>query len=344
MFVSNLYSNSNYAGEYRLFEFFLLLILILTNPCLTRAQVNSLEITPTEPKPGDMLLIVINANPMEKVEVILTFKGYLNVSNNEFLYTIEHLEVPHNITEFQVEAENVEFLRLAVIINEIPITQTIESTDGLATITRNDINPGNYWVQISGIPKNGFKEINFNINAKTTITTDSQGKYTTTYNITSFPTGEIIVKADSLTQKIKLKNKKPTPTHNLVIEPFSIPDKFVKGNQIELIYKIINFGNDVSEFFIQFSVDDEIVDQYEINVLLANETRLYHVYWTPKTSGQKVLQTVIDSTNQIKETEELDNISKQIIEVEENMNLLRYLILSLPILIASYIFIRYSRK
>lgn len=323
-----------------------LLFLIFISQKFALAQVTSLEIIPNNPEPGDELLISIHSVPKDEVELILSFNGNLNVSDNEFIFTMENLEIPHNITAFQVEAENVELLRLAVIINEVPVTQTIQGIEGFATISRNNISPGKYWVQISGIPAMGYDEIKFNVTARTTIITDSQGEYISTYDITGFPSGDFIVNADSMIKKIVLKNRKHTPakSYNLVIEPFSIPEKYVKGIELELIYKITSLRDDIHGFLVQFSVEDEILDQDEINTITVNETILYTVFWTPKSSGFKVIQAVVDPTNLIIETEELDNFSKQMIKVEENRNIITYLIVSLPIVIVVYFFSRLSKS
>jgi hypothetical protein len=324
----------------------LLLLIILISQKVSHAQVTSLEIIPNDPKPGDNVQITIQSTPRNKVDLILSFKGNLNVSNNEFIYTMENLEIPHNITVFQVEAENVGLLRLAVIVNEVPVTQTIQGTKGYATISRNNILPGKYWVQISGIPSVGFDKVKFNVTAHTSVITDNQGEYISSYDITGFPSGEFIVKADSMTKKVILKNRKYIlpKSYNIVIEPFSIPEKFIQGKELELTYKITNLGEDVSGFLVQFSVENEILDQEEINDIKVNETILYNVLWTPKSSGLKEIQAIVDPTNLIVETEELDNISKQMIKVEEKKNLITYLIVLLPIAIFVYFFSRFLSK
>jgi hypothetical protein len=320
-----------------------LLLIIFISQNVVRAQSTSLEVFPKFAQPGDKVLINIQSIPREEIDLILSFNGNLNVTDNEFIYTMESLEIPQNIKVFQIEAENVALLRFAVIINEVPVTQTIQGMEGYATISGKNILPGKYWVQISGIPSIGYDEVKFNVTARINIITDNQGEYTLTYDTTGFPSGVLTVKADSIMTQVVLENRKyePPKRYNLVIEPFSIPEKFIQGKELELIYKVTSLEDDVPGFLVHFRVENEILDQEKIHNISVNEAILYNVLWTPESSGLKVIQAVVDPTNLIDETEELDNISQQMIKVEKNKNIIIYLVVSLPIAILIYFFSRF---
>ena len=295
-------------------------------PHFTSAQVTSIEITPSYPKPGDMLSIKLRSTPIEKVDVIISYAGALNVSDNEFYLTMENMEIPENIETVQVEAINVSLLRVTSIITGIPITQTAMGEDGRAKITQNHISSGVYWMQLSGIPTVGVEQVFFTVSAQSSIITDDNGEYTTKYNTVGFPPGEIIVKAGSFIKKILLRNNttpepspQPTP-RNLIIEPHNIPESFQLNNEIMLYYRITNEGETLTGLIVQSRVDDELILQKEISQIPGYDTYIYTISWTPNQSGSHIFQVVIDPHNTVHETNESDNIAEVSVDVKDPRN------------------------
>ena len=308
-------------------------------PHFTNAQVTSIEITPSYPKPGDILSIKLQSTPKEKVDVTISYTGALNISDNEFILTIENMEIPENIDTIQVEAENVSLLRVTSIINGIPITQTAMGEDGRAEITQTHIPSGVYWTQLSGIPIAGVEQVSFTVGAQSSIITDDQGEYTTEYNTVGFPPGEIIVKAGSFTKKMLLRYNtipepipQPTP-RNLIIEPHNIPESFQLNNEIMLYYRITNEGETLTGLIVQTMVDDEIILQKEISQIFGYDTYIYTVSWTPNHSGSHIIKVVIDPYNTVHETNESDNITEVSVDVEESRNISTVLIATVLLVI-----------
>ena len=316
-------------------------------PHFTSAQVTSIEITPSYPKPGDILSIKLQSTPKEKIEVTISYTGALNVSDNQFILTIENMEIPENIETVQVEAINVSLLRVTTIITGIPITQTAMGEDGRAEITQNHIPSGVYWMQLSGIPIADVEHVSFTVGAQSSIITDDNGEYTTKYNTVGFPAGEIIVKAGSFTTKMLLRNNttpepipQPTP-RNLIIEPHNIPESFQLNNETMLYYRIINEGETLTGLIVQTRVDEEIIHQKEISQIPGDETYIYTVSWTPNQSGSHIIQVVIDPYNTVPETNESDNITEVSVDVKESRN--NFVALIATMLLVMLIIVYYTR-
>lgn len=322
-------------------------LILFLFPHFTSAQVTSIEITPSSPKPGDILSIKLQSTPNEKVDVMISYSGVLNVSDNEFLLTLENMEIPENIERVQVEASNVSLLGVTTIINGIPITLSTMGEDGRAEITQNNIPSGVYWMQLSGIPIADADEVFFTVGAQSSIVTDENGEYTTKYNTVGFPPGEVIVKAGSFTTKKLLRNNttqvpipQPTPC-NLIIELHNIPESFQINNETRLIYRIINEGEALTGLIVQTTVDEEMIHQSEISQILGDETYIYAVNWTPNQSGSHIIQVVIDPYNVVPETNESDNITEVSVDVEEPRN--NSLALIATVLLIMLIIVYYTR-
>jgi len=314
----------------------------------TNAQVTSIEITPSAPKTGDVISITLQSIPNDKVDVAVSYYTVLTPINDEFTFTLESFEISQNLENLQIEAENVELLRVAVIINGIPVTQTIQGEDGFAKALQDLISPDIYWMQVSGVSTVGSEHVFVNVSAQSSILTDVRGKYITKYDTTGFPPGEIFVKADTYKRKILLQNDKPPlpiPC-NIMIELHSIPETFQLNNEYELSYNINNQGDNITGLLVQFMVDNETTLQEEIQGLQGNHTQIYTVKWIPTQSGTHLLQVIVDPNNEIHETNEGDNISKHVVNVEETRNISIILIVAVPlVLVAAYlVFWRNNRQ
>jgi hypothetical protein len=154
------------------------------------SKVSEVEISPSNPRQGDNIIVKLNASPEETIDISISFMQIIPVSDNEFMLTMNMVEIPQTPNLFTVRAENVERLRVTVKILGIPITKSSLGSDGTAVVSQGNVPMGRYWVQISGIAENEASSVRLTITAMTTIVTDSKGEYVTSYDTSNIPPGD----------------------------------------------------------------------------------------------------------------------------------------------------------
>ena len=168
-----------------------LLLLILCLPVSTRyCAASSFEISPSKPEQGDTLSIVINATPGEEVPVSLEYRGSADVSDGKYWIKLYDVSIPQKPNSFYVRASGVANLRVDVKLHRIGwISLNKDASNGVVTLSQSNIPSGTYDIEIKGDALPGETSIDLRFTAKITLTMDSQGSYSYSYDTDGIPRG-----------------------------------------------------------------------------------------------------------------------------------------------------------
>ncbi len=172
----------------------LILILTLLFAITTTAAISELEIIPKNPVPGDEIIISGVASPNQEITITSSFYDIRQVSAGKYRYDLNDIEVPLKPNRFSVASMNVKNLRVGVR-TEIWITKSINASEGVATISFDDVPHGNYDIKIFGDATNGASTVEIDVTALTEIKADSDGNFKTRIGTKGFPTGEYTITA-----------------------------------------------------------------------------------------------------------------------------------------------------
>jgi hypothetical protein len=308
----------------------LICIVLFISPIPTYAQVYSMNVTPDSPKPGDLITIDLQSKPRNKLNITITKNRVINVTNDEFSFTLDKFEIQQNMENIQIEVKNVELLLATIFINESQTTQTVQGIDGYTKLVQNLSPPGIYWVQLSGYSTTNVEQVFVNVTVQIGIVSDDKGKSTVIYDTTGLPPGEITVEAGACVEKVLLRTPYVPRLGNIVIKPHNVSERFKLNNEYELLYDITYEGDNSTGFLIQVKIDKKIAFQETISQLIPNDTIVYIVKWTPTKSGSHIIEAIVDPYNEVKETFEEDNIAQYEINIEKTgINLIRYFLVAL---------------
>jgi hypothetical protein len=211
------------------------------------SKVSEVEISPSNPKQGDNVMVRLFALPEETIDISISFMQVIPVSENEFVLTMNSVEIPQTPNLFTVRAENVERLRVTVKIFGIPITKSSLGSDGTSVVSQGNVPKGRYWVQISGIAENDASSVKLTITARTTIVTDSKGEYATSYDTSNIPPGDFTAKIGDYTETVTLLPRDIVENQPPIVESHHV-------NSVE-VGEIVEFSAKGS-----FDSDGEIID------------------------------------------------------------------------------------
>ncbi|RCV65976.1 hypothetical protein C5S53_01045 [Methanophagales archaeon] len=172
----------------------LILILPLLFAITTTAAISELEIIPKNPVPGDDINIFGVASPNQEITITSSFHDIRPVSAGKYRYDLNDIEVPLKPNRFSVASMNVKNLRVGVR-TEIWITKGINASEGVATISFDDVPHGNYDIKIFGDALNGTSTVEIDVTALAKIKADSDGNFKTRIGTKGFPTGEYTITA-----------------------------------------------------------------------------------------------------------------------------------------------------
>jgi hypothetical protein len=173
--------------------------------------VQKVTIEPTEPKPGDTIVVTVSGDSGEMVPVEINFDQRVPVLNKEFSVRINKIEVPWSRNTLFIEASKVEYLKMSVK-RLIWISRKIKATDGIATFTLNNISEGKYDVKLSGEALQGA-EVTVKVKASSVLRLDEGGTIVYTMNPSCELDGSFAVKCNEIYNEVEIK-----PSKN--IEPF----------------------------------------------------------------------------------------------------------------------------
>jgi len=181
-----------------------LLLFLLISP--VAATVNW-QITPSNPFVGDTLSITGTASPGMDVRAEVTFEMNVPVSKGRYQLTLNNLQIPDGKDNlFTVRADGVQNLHVGVT-KLLTFNLNKDATNGVATISQGHVPAWTYDILIDGDALKGKSSVQLKITASQTLTADSKGKFSFSYDTFSIPTGEFSVKIGNLVKTIELKPK-----------------------------------------------------------------------------------------------------------------------------------------
>ena len=212
-----------------LFIIFIFLSLVI-NPCLVSSDIISFSISPKYPVKGDIVEVKLHGEPENLINISLEYSKNLNISSGEFIWDLGYLEVYGIPNVFSITSYNLTLLRVTTIIMGVPITETTENVEGRTYISRRNIEPGIYWVQLSGEGSSEIESIRIEISASTIIQMDEEGFFSARYNTSMIPTGEFKISIGDQIETVSIRdpfdndtiasNQKPIPIINHTKIPY----------------------------------------------------------------------------------------------------------------------------
>ena len=197
----------------------LLLFLILTLSASVYASVEYVKITPENPVQGDVVSITVKASPFEEVQVTVLFSKTLEASGGEYTWRLNGVRIPSTPNTFEVRAENVRNLHVAVKVLLIWVTKSVDAKGGVASMSQSDIPVGTYDVVIYGEALDKASKVTITVTASTTIKMNRNGLYTYSLDTSNIPAGTFTVRVGEVEKTITLsKPRAPeqTPTPQLI--------------------------------------------------------------------------------------------------------------------------------
>jgi flagellar motility protein MotE (MotC chaperone) len=197
------------------------LFLILTLPVGVYASVEYVKITPENPIQGDVVSITVKASPFEEVQVTVLFSKTLEASGGEYTWRLNGVRIPSTPNTFEVRAENVRNLHVAVKVLLIWVTKSVDAKGGVASMSQSDVPVGTYDVVIYGETLDKTSKVTITVTASAAITMNRNGLYTYSLDTSSIPVGTFTVRIGEVEKTITLSPSKPetpeqTPTPQLI--------------------------------------------------------------------------------------------------------------------------------
>jgi hypothetical protein len=171
-------------------------------------NVKSVEISPKNPSQGDIINLLIAAQPNEEVVIKLNFRETVDVSNGYYYYKIDDLFITQKPNSFSVRAVNVKTLSISIKIL-LWITKTAKASNGIAAITQGNVPLGIYDAVISGSAKKGHSSVILEFTAGTTVKTDDNGHYEYSYPTGNIPPGSFTSHIGNKKKEITLLDRRP---------------------------------------------------------------------------------------------------------------------------------------
>lgn len=260
---------------------FILLILLLTSLLstpLTYAKVTSVKVYPEKPVQGDVVRIVIEADPNKEIPITILFTKTLHVVNNKYEWRISGVKIPQTPNSFTIKAVNVKNLHVAVKIL-FWISKSTKAKDGVAIISQNNIPPGTYDTIIHGDAIEDTSTVTVHIKASTKIKTNSEGLYVFSYDTSPIPPGVFTIKVGEIVRTIKLNEEVSYPTPPIgggeggVLPPEPTKQKLAKfevgsiklnveevkiGEPVKVIVPVKNIGEKEGNYTLKLFLDGEL--------------------------------------------------------------------------------------
>jgi len=199
--------------------FTLLFFLTLTLPAGVYASVEYVKITPENPVQGDVVSITVKASPFEEVQVTVLFSKTLKASGGKYTWRLNGVRIPSTPNMFEVRAENVRNLHIAVKVLLIWVTESVDAKGGVASMFQSDVPVGTYDVVIYGDALDKALEVTVTVTASATIKMNRNGLYTYSLDTSYIPAGTFTVRIGEVEKTITLskpETPEQTPTPQLI--------------------------------------------------------------------------------------------------------------------------------
>ncbi len=163
---------------------------------------SAFEVSPTNPSPGDEIIISGVADPNEDVSLRSSFQMDLPVAASKYEFATS-VEIPQKPNRFTVTAQNVKDLNAGVKV-VIWITKRFEASGGIATVSQADVPPGRYNLKMFGEALPGVSVVPVKVEAETVVMADSGGKYSLAIDTSGIPAGDYSIAGDGDSKTIRI--------------------------------------------------------------------------------------------------------------------------------------------
>jgi hypothetical protein len=167
--------------------------------------VHEIEITPSNPKPGDQIDIKIKGAREERVPVELDYEQTIPIVDKIFTVQINKVEVPWPKNRLFIEAKNVAAMKVAAKFL-LWIHKDIEVVNGVAQYTLRDVPKGTYSIRLSGTALYGTQSVTIKITAFSELQLDEAGSCLYTFHPNSEHGGNLAVKCNQVEKRVEIKH------------------------------------------------------------------------------------------------------------------------------------------
>ena len=181
--------------------------------------------------------IVIDATPGEEVPVSLEYSGSVDVSDGKYKIVLNDVSIPQKPNSFYARASGV--TNLIVDVNLPPlgwISLNKDASNGVVTLSQSNIPSGTYNLQIRGDALPGETSIDLRFTAEITLTMDSQGSYSYSYDTDGIPPGTLVVDVGGVEKTITLSSRSGGNSQGSVnLNPkaaFTFSSELVAGQEV----------------------------------------------------------------------------------------------------------------
>lgn len=167
------------------------------------ASVVDWDIWPANPVQGDALEIKGKATPDENIGVSVSFERTVDVSDGEYIYELDNVNIPKGTNSFTIEARGVEDLNFTVKMF-VDLTKSFEASDGVAVFSDSNVPAGTYDIRIDGRALEGVSSVSICMTASNVVPVDSDGNFIYSYETGFLPEGEFVIDVAGSSKKITL--------------------------------------------------------------------------------------------------------------------------------------------
>lgn len=164
---------------------------------------SAFDISPTNPCPGDNVILTGTANPGEPVRLISSFEMDIPVVNGKYEYVAKNVEIPQKPNKFAFTVGNVKELNLGVKIG-MWLSMPVEIVGRTASISRSDVPPGRYSLKMFGEAVEGATFVPIRVKVETISHADQNGKYRLCIDTTGIPEGKYKIQCLGKTKMITI--------------------------------------------------------------------------------------------------------------------------------------------
>jgi hypothetical protein len=153
---------------------------------ITDTEIFAWELSPTELKKGETILLSGNTQPLLNVRLDVAFEITVPVRDGRYEQKFGGVNISPGPNRFTVEAFPAEDMDFTVRML-IPFKKHRSAAEGKAVYVDSNVPAGNYNIVVSGIAEPGTAEVRINIRASQTIEADEKGFFRYEYDTSPFP-------------------------------------------------------------------------------------------------------------------------------------------------------------
>lgn len=236
---------------------------------------SAFEVSPSNPNPGDTIILTGSSSPNETVSLRSSFSMNLPVSAGQYDY-VTRVTIPQTPNRITISARNVKDFNAGVKLG-IWITKGFSASGGTVSLSQSDLPPGSYNLKMFGEALPGSTAVAVSVEAETEVKSDSQGRYVLDIDTSGIPAGEYRIEAAGETKTIQIgtTSTSSSSSHNIG----SLKETNAEMNAASTAAKKVDITPEVVRWYAnETGLKIENLSQlYEAELLL--KKRLSDGYW-----------------------------------------------------------------